>query len=87
MNKSIGAFGGYMSVSNTHFGANRISKMLKKCKSIFFCGIGGINVSSLAHISLVNGMRVGGSDRTPSALTRRLALSLREYLIPTIPRL
>ena len=61
-----------MSVSNTHFGANRISEMLKKCKSIFFCGIGGINVSSLAHISLVNGMSVGGSDRTPSALTKRL---------------
>ena len=61
-----------MSVSNTHFGANRIGELLKECKSIFFCGIGGINVSSLAHISLVNGMRVGGSDRTPSALTKRL---------------
>ncbi|MBE6534570.1 MAG: UDP-N-acetylmuramate--L-alanine ligase [Ruminococcaceae bacterium] len=61
-----------MSVSNTHFGANRISEMLKECKSVFFCGIGGINMSSLAHISLVNGMRVGGSDRTPSALTQKL---------------
>lgn len=61
-----------MSVSNTHFGANKIKEMLKECKSIFFCGIGGINMSSLAHISLVNGMRVGGSDRTPSSLTERL---------------
>ena len=61
-----------MSVSNTHFGAARINEMLKECNSIFFCGIGGINMSSLAHISLVNGMRVGGSDRTPSALTERL---------------
>ena len=61
-----------MSVYNTHFGANRIKEMLKECKSIFFCGIGGINVSSLAHISYVGGMRVGGSDRTPSALTKRL---------------
>ena len=61
-----------MSVSNTHFGANRIKEMLKDCKSLFFCGIGGINMSSLAHVSLVNGMRVGGSDRTPSALTKRL---------------
>ena len=61
-----------MSVSNTHFGANRIKEMLKECKSVFFCGIGGINMSSLAHISLVNGMRVGGSDRTSSALTKRL---------------
>lgn len=61
-----------MSVSNTHFGANRIGEMLKDCKSVFFCGIGGINMSSLAHITLVNGMSVGGSDRTPSALTERL---------------
>ena len=61
-----------MSVSNTHFGAKKISEMLKDCKSVFFCGIGGINMSSLAHISLVNGMRVGGSDRTPSALTKKL---------------
>ena len=61
-----------MSVSNTHFGANRIGEMLKDCKSVFFCGIGGINMSSLAHVTLVNGMSVGGSDRTPSALTERL---------------
>ena len=61
-----------MSVSNTHFGAQKIGEMLKTCKSVFFCGIGGINMSSLAHVSLVNGMRVGGSDRTPSTLTERL---------------
>ena len=62
-----------MSVSNTHFGANRIGEMLKDCKSVFFCGVGGINMSSLAHISSVNGMRVGGSDRTPTKLTERLS--------------
>ena len=70
--KIYSAFGGIMSVSNTHFGANRIGEMLKDCKSVFFCGIGGINMSSLAHVTLVNGMSVGGSDRTPSALTERL---------------
>ena len=62
-----------MSVSNTHFGAENIKNMLSCCKSIFFCGIGGINMSSLAHISLVNGMQVGGSDRTPSVLTEKLS--------------
>ena len=62
-----------MSVSNTHFGAEKIKNMLSDCKSIFFCSIGGINMSSLAHVSLVNGMRVGGSDRTPSALTKKLS--------------
>jgi UDP-N-acetylmuramate--alanine ligase len=30
-------------------------------------------MSSLAHISLVNGMQVGGSDRTPSVLTEKLS--------------
>ena len=61
-----------MSVFNTGLGAKVIGERLSSCKSVFFCGIGGINVSSLAHISLVNGMRVGGSDRTHSALTERL---------------
>ena len=46
--------------------------MLSEVDSIFFVGVGGINMSSLAHISKVRGMRVGGSDRTRSALTERL---------------
>ena len=61
-----------MSVSNTHFGAAKIDELLRSCKSIFFCGIGGINMSSLAHVSAVSGWRVGGSDRTRSRLTERL---------------
>ena len=61
-----------MAIENTHYGACRIGKMLENCESIFFVGIGGINMSSLAHISKVKGLRVGGSDRTPSALTERL---------------
>ncbi len=62
-----------MSTENTHYGARRIKEMLGQCNSIFFIGIGGINMSSLAHISHTRGYRVGGSDRTPSALTHRLA--------------
>ncbi len=61
-----------MSIANTHFGANNISYKLKNCKSIFFIGVGGINMSSLAHISHELGFRVGGSDRTKTALTERL---------------
>ncbi len=61
-----------MSVENTHFGATKIKELLLGKKSIFFVGIGGINMSSLAHVSLVRGFRVGGSDRTRSALTERL---------------
>lgn len=61
-----------MSTENTHFGAERIGQMLKDCKSIFFIGIGGINMSSLAHISQLRGYRVGGSDRERTAITQRL---------------
>ena len=62
-----------MSIANTHFGAEGIKKLLDGCRSIFFIGIGGINMSSLAHISHVRGYKVGGSDRTCTALTERLA--------------
>ena len=61
-----------MSVANTHLGANRISELLHDKKSVFFVGIGGINMSSLAHLTHGRGLRVGGSDRTVSALTERL---------------
>ena len=62
-----------MSTENTHFGAEGIEKMLDGCQSIFFIGIGGINMSSLAHISHLRGYRVGGSDRTRTSLTEKLA--------------
>ncbi len=62
-----------MSTPNTHFGAENIHAMLKECRSIYFIGIGGINMSSLAHISHLRGYRVGGSDREKTVLTERLA--------------
>lgn len=62
-----------MSIANTHFGASRIGEMLKDAKSIYFIGIGGINMSSLAHIAQKRGFRVGGSDRTETDITARLA--------------
>ncbi len=61
-----------MSIENTHFGAKRIKELLENKTSIFFVGIGGINMSSLAHVSYVKGYRTGGSDRTKTALTERL---------------
>ncbi len=61
-----------MSVENTHFGAERIGEMLVGCQSIFFIGIGGINMSSLALISAKRGYRVGGSDRAQTTLTNNL---------------
>lgn len=62
-----------MSIANTHFGAERIREMLSGAKSIYFIGIGGINMSSLAHIAHKRGYRVSGSDRTETDLTARLA--------------
>lgn len=61
-----------MATANTHFGAKNIHLMLENCKSIYFIGIGGINMSSLAHISRLRGYRVGGSDREKTNLTERL---------------
>ncbi|MBO5305525.1 MAG: UDP-N-acetylmuramate--L-alanine ligase [Clostridia bacterium] len=61
-----------MSTENTHFGAAKIGEMLGKCKSVFFIGVGGINMSSLALITKLRGYRVGGSDRAESEITRRL---------------
>ena len=62
-----------MALENTHYGASVIEKMLSGCKSVYFLGIGGINMSSLAHITHTRGYRVGGSDRKLSELTARLA--------------
>ena len=61
-----------MATPNTHYGAETIQMMLENCKSIYFIGIGGINMSSLAHISRLRGYRVGGSDREKTNLTERL---------------
>ncbi len=62
-----------MSVENTHFGAESIKEMLKDCKSVYFIGIGGINMSSLAHITHLRGYITAGSDRTKTELTERLS--------------
>ena len=62
-----------MSVSNTHYGAEKIARMLDGKQAVYFLGIGGITMSSLAHITKTQGFRVGGSDRTLSPLTERLA--------------
>ena len=64
-----------MATQNTHFGAKKIEEILHGARSVYFIGIGGINMSSLALITSLRGYKVAGSDRTPSALTQRLAES------------
>lgn len=62
-----------MAVNNTHLGADGIARALAGKKSVYFLGIGGITMSSLAHVTHIHGFKVGGSDRTMSPLTDRLA--------------
>ena len=62
-----------MATPNTHYGAENIQMMLENCNSIYFIGIGGINMSSLAHIAQKRGFRTAGSDRTKTELTERLS--------------
>lgn len=44
----------------------------KKMKQVYFIGIGGIGMSNLARYFLSKGARVGGYDRTETALTEAL---------------
>ncbi|MBQ9415654.1 MAG: UDP-N-acetylmuramate--L-alanine ligase [Clostridia bacterium] len=62
-----------MATPNTHFGSEAIRKMLCDVGSIFFIGIGGISMSSLARLAHRKGLKVGGSDRVSSEMTRRLS--------------
>ena len=50
-------------------------------RSVFFIGIGGVSMSSLAAICAKNGFRTGGSDRTESEVTKRLRESGIEIFI------
>ncbi len=61
-----------MALPNTHFGAAQIAAWLSCPKKIFFAGIGGVSMNSLARISKLRGHDVAGYDRTPSALTAQL---------------
>lgn len=61
-----------MALDNTHFGAEKIAAILDGRKKLFFDGIGGVNMCSLAQISSMRGYEVSGYDRTETAATREL---------------
>ena len=44
----------------------------KEIKAVYFVGAGGIGMSAIARYFLHKGLIVGGYDKTPSVLTRRL---------------
>jgi len=57
----------------THYSLQQMNKIFAVGRSVYFIGIGGISMSSLAHIAHDRGCKVGGYDRTPSSLTAALA--------------
>ena len=61
-----------MALPNTHFGAEYISSLIDCPKHIFFDGIGGVSMCSLAEICKKAGHSVSGYDKSPSPITRSL---------------
>ena len=65
-----------MSTPNTHEGSARIKACLKACAdrkgSVFFIGVGGVMMSSLALLTARAGYPVFGSDRARTAVTDTL---------------
>jgi hypothetical protein len=54
----------------TSYTISELKDIFATPRSVYFIGIGGISMSSLAHIAHSMGMRVGGYDRTASHLTK-----------------
>lgn len=62
-----------MALSNTHYGYEKIAGMIGDSpKKIFFSGIGGISMNSLAKVCHARGHRVTGYDKTSSDITKAL---------------
>lgn len=70
-----------MAVNNTHEGPVRIGQYLKDTtRSVFFIGVGGVMMSSLALLTARAGFAVDGSDRTRTPMTESLrAEGIRIY--------
>ena len=61
-----------MSSANTHISDYELDAIFSRAKNVFFVGIGGISMSGLAQITLKNGIKVTGSDRSKSPITDKL---------------
>ncbi len=61
-----------MSIKNTHFSNEEIDKIFKKSERIFFIGIGGVSMSSLATYMHYKGKKIFGYDRERTSLTKKL---------------
>ncbi len=65
-----------MSIQNTHEGPKHIRGYLHSCtignRSVFFIGVGGVMMSSLALLTMQFGLRVSGSDRASTRVIDEL---------------
>ena len=61
-----------MATENTHFSFTEIHNLFTKARRIFFIGIGGISVSSLATYSVFSGKEVFGYDKVRSKESKKL---------------
>lgn len=61
-----------MSISNTFLGSHAVLCALRRAKTVFFVGIGGVQMEALALLLHERGYAVRGSDRRDSAATVRL---------------
>lgn len=69
----------------TSYNIGKLNEIFREPRSVYFIGIGGISMSSLAHIAHDRGCRVAGYDRTPSRLTEALAECGIEIFYETSP--
>ena len=76
MNKTEGATNGVcpnnMKETTENMAGRTIHKDGKGVEAVYFIGIGGIGMSAIARYFLHRGLVVGGYDKTPTELTRRL---------------
>ncbi len=61
-----------MSILNTHFGGQCIAALLEGKRQLFFIGIGGIHMASLALAAKKQGFCVSGSDSVSSTRLQQL---------------
>ncbi|MBO4870009.1 MAG: UDP-N-acetylmuramate--L-alanine ligase [Clostridia bacterium] len=57
---------------SSYYSPAKIAELLQREKNVFFIGIGGVSMSSLAEIAADKGYAVSGSDRAPGEVTEAL---------------
>ena len=76
-----------MALDNTHYGYEKINEMIGSSpKRIFFSGVGGVSMSSLAKVCVMRGHEVTGYDRSESDLTRKISEEGVRVVYESLPK-